>query len=75
MLLLLLLLLLLYVCCGCCSTKYIGGHSDLIGGAISYASEEHRHVIKEHQILMGTNIVRHTYTLNGSHSKTRSLVE
>jgi len=43
------------------STKYIGGHSDLVGGAISYASEELRYGLKRHQILMGTNIVSFTY--------------
>lgn len=37
-------------------TKYIGGHSDLVGGALSYAKKEHEHIILEHQILLGTNL-------------------
>ncbi len=41
----------------CYSTKYIGGHSDLVAGAVSYATEEQASIIHEHQILLGTNLV------------------
>ena len=52
----------LYVCALCImsicfSTKYIGGHSDLVAGAVSYASEELGSIIHEHQILLGSNLV------------------
>lgn len=42
-----------------CSTKYIGGHADLVGGAASYAKEEYGRAIHECQILLGTNMVRY----------------
>ena len=46
------------------STKYLGGHTDLIGGAVSFATEELGEKIKYHQILLGSctvsTYVQHT---------------
>ena len=36
------------------STKYLGGHTDLIGGAVSFATEELGEKLKYHQILLGS---------------------
>ena len=46
------------------STKYLGGHTDLIGGAVSFATEELGEKLKYHQILLGSctvsKCVQHT---------------
>ena len=42
------------------STKYLGGHTDLVGGAVSYANETHGDDLRTHQILLGGIMVRHT---------------
>ena len=36
------------------STKYLGGHTDLVGGAVSFATEELGEQLKHHQILLGS---------------------
>ena len=45
----------LHTCClSFLSTKYLGGHTDLIGGAVSFATEELGEKLKYHQILLGS---------------------
>ncbi len=39
------------------STKYIGGHSDLIGGVVSYASKDRGEALTAIQIYLGNNMV------------------
>ena len=44
-------------CLSSCSTKYIGGHSDLVGGAVSFAKDEYEHQLLQHRTLLGTVMV------------------
>lgn len=43
------------------STKYLGGHTDLVGGAVSFVTEELGEQLKYHQILLGSCTVSASY--------------
>lgn len=37
-------------------TKYLGGHTDLVGGVVSYANKEHGKTLTDNQIYLGNNM-------------------
>ena len=42
------------------STKYLAGHTDLVGGAVSYGNRELGAELHQMQLLLGNNMVHNT---------------
>ena len=54
------------------STKYMAGHTDLIGGCLSYSTAELGHKLQNTQLLMGTAMVNEHIT-NEEHDNALTL--